>query len=66
LVVAYNLLVVGPNDGGFGCVPGSHKANLPFPEEWRDLDESRDGLVRAVTGPAGTAIRRQDSRKIWS
>jgi hypothetical protein len=56
LVVAYNLRDVGPRDGGFGCVPGSHKANVPFPEEWRELDEDRDGLVRAVTGPAGTAI----------
>jgi hypothetical protein len=56
LVVAYNLRDVGPNDGGFGCVPGSHKANVPFPEEWRELSEDRDGLVRAVTGPAGTAI----------
>ena len=26
-VVAYNLKDVGPNDGGFGCVPGSHKSN---------------------------------------
>jgi phytanoyl-CoA dioxygenase PhyH len=56
LVIAYNLRDVGPNDGGFGCVPGSHKANLPFPEDWRELEEDRDGLVRAVTGPAGTAI----------
>ena len=56
LVVAYNLRDVGPDDGGFGCVPGSHKANLPFPESWRELSEDRDGLVRAVTGPAGTAI----------
>jgi len=56
LVVAYNLRDVGPDDGGFGCVPGSHKANLPFPEEWRELSEDRDGLVKAVTGPAGTAI----------
>jgi hypothetical protein len=56
LVVAYNLRDVGPDDGGFGCVPGSHKANVPFPADWRELDEDRDGLVRAVTGPAGTAI----------
>ena len=57
LVVAYNLCDVNPGDGGFGCVPGSHKANLPFPETWKELevDEELD-LVRAVTGPAGTAI----------
>jgi hypothetical protein len=56
LVVAYNLRDVNPGDGGFGCVPGSHKANLPFPEEWRELDRDLDGLVRPVTGPAGTAV----------
>jgi hypothetical protein len=59
LVVAYNLRDVNPGDGGFGCVPGSHKANLPFPAEWRELDQELDvalDLVRAVTGPAGTAI----------
>jgi len=59
VVVAYNLRDVNPGDGGFGCVPGSHKANLPFPDDWRELsDEANErlGLVRAVTGPAGTAI----------
>ncbi|HZP81290.1 MAG TPA: hypothetical protein VFB21_06615 [Chthonomonadaceae bacterium] len=37
-VVAYNLKDVNPGDGGFGCVPGSHKSNLPFPSEWRELE----------------------------
>ncbi len=55
IVVAYNLRDVNPGDGGFGCVPGSHKSNLPFPSEWRDLKEFRP-FMRAVTGPAGTAI----------
>lgn len=56
LVVAYNLRDVNPGDGGFGCVPGSHKANLPFPDPWRELEQDLDGLVRPVTGPAGSAI----------
>ena len=30
-VVAYNLKDVNPGDGGFGCVPGSHKSNFRFP-----------------------------------
>jgi hypothetical protein len=55
LVVAYNLHDVNPGDGGFGCVPGSHKSNYAFPEEWRELSKAPD-CVRAVTGPAGTAI----------
>lgn len=54
-VVAYNLRDVHPGDGGFGCVPGSHKANLPFPAAWRDLSQPH-ACTRAVTGPAGTAI----------
>lgn len=54
-VVAYNLKDVNPGDGGFGCVPGSHKSNLPFPGEWRELATPQP-CVLPVTGPAGTAI----------
>jgi Phytanoyl-CoA dioxygenase (PhyH) len=54
-VVAYNLQDVHPGDGGFGCVPGSHKSNFPFPDHWRELDKL-EPFMRAVTGPAGTAI----------
>ncbi len=54
-VVAYNLKDVHPGDGGFACVPGSHKSNYRFPREWRDLDEPHP-CVQRVTGPAGTAI----------
>lgn len=54
-VVAYNLRDVGPGDGGFGCVPGSHKSNYRFPDEWKEL-EALQPFMRAVTGPAGTAI----------
>ena len=54
-VVAYNLKDVNPGDGGFGCVPGSHKSNYRFPGEWRDLEQSQP-FVAHVTGPAGTAI----------
>jgi hypothetical protein len=55
LVAAYNLHDVGPDDGGFAAVPGSHKSNLPFPDEWRELEE-RQPCVQPVTGKAGTAI----------
>ena len=54
-VVAYNLADVGPEDGGFACVPGSHKSNYPFPTEWRDLTD-RQPFVERITGPAGTAV----------
>ena len=54
-VVAYNLKDVNPGDGGFACVPGSHKSNYPFPEEWRNLDNTQS-IVEKVTGSAGSAI----------
>ncbi|MDE2728596.1 MAG: phytanoyl-CoA dioxygenase family protein [Gemmatimonadota bacterium] len=54
-VVAYNLKDVNPGDGGFGCVPGSHKANFRFPDEWRNLKTDQP-FIRAVTGKAGTAV----------
>jgi len=55
LVAAYNLHDVNPGDGGFAAVPGSHKANLPFPAEWKEL-EVQHPCVQPVTGAAGTAI----------
>ena len=55
-VVAYNLADVGPEDGGFGCVPGSHKSNYSLPGDWRNMDEGVESCVRRVTGAAGTAI----------
>ena len=57
VVVAYNLRDVGPTDGGFAAVPGSHKANYQFPADWVELDTTDPRpWLRRVTGPAGTAI----------
>ncbi len=53
--VAYNLTDVNHNEGGFGCIPGSHKSNLPLPNEWRDLEKPL-ACVQAIAGKAGTAI----------
>jgi hypothetical protein len=36
VVLQYQLADVHPGDGGFCCVPGSHKANLPLPPDIRD------------------------------
>jgi ectoine hydroxylase-related dioxygenase (phytanoyl-CoA dioxygenase family) len=55
VAVAFNLKDVGPDDGGFACVPGSHKSAFPFPGEWKQLAQLHP-CVRRVTGPAGTAI----------
>lgn len=54
-VVAYNLRDVGPGDGGFGCIPGSHKSNYPAPKDWLDL-ENPAPCATAVPGKAGSAI----------
>jgi hypothetical protein len=57
LVVAFNLQDVNPGDGGFAGVAGSHKANFPLPEEWKELEvDPPQPFVTPVTGPAGTAI----------
>ncbi|GAX40284.1 hypothetical protein NIES4075_12480 [Tolypothrix sp. NIES-4075] len=53
--VAYELNDVHPGNGGMGCVPGSHKSNLPFPQEWLDL-KIPNPCVQAVTVKAGSAI----------
>lgn len=53
--IAYNLGDTQPGQGGFGCVPGSHKSNLPLPEEWRNL-ERPPACVREVSASAGSAI----------
>lgn len=54
-VVAYNLADVNPNDGGFACVPGSHKSNFVFPDAWKNLEQPHP-CVQRVTAPAGSAI----------
>ena len=48
-VIAYNLKNVSPKDGGFGCVPGSHKSNYHFPEDWKEMD-TLSPIVEPVTG----------------
>ena len=47
-VAAYNLTDVGPEDDGFGCVPGSPRSNYPF------LDDPRPRHARYV-GPGRQA-----------
>lgn len=61
LVVALELLDVGPGDGGFGCCPGPHKSNIDFPTEWRNVHDDPDAVLpractRTVPAKAGTAI----------
>jgi hypothetical protein len=56
IAVAYYLKDVNPGDGGFACVPGSHKAHYPLPAQLRPLEDPLPSFVTPVPGPAGTAI----------
>lgn len=54
-VVSWQLADVGPGDGGFCCIPGSHKANFPLPREVAQLERDPH-LVRQVVAPAGSVL----------
>lgn len=56
LSVSFELYDTQPNDGGFACVRGSHKSNVPFPPHWRDLSKGVNPCVTRVTANAGDAI----------
>lgn len=55
LVVSYALTDVNPGDGGFCCIPGSHRANLPVPAELKTID-ARNPMLVHVPQKAGSAI----------
>jgi hypothetical protein len=52
-VVSYALTDIKSEDGGFCCIPGSHKAGYVCPPEFRDLSE---GPIVHVSQEAGDAI----------
>jgi ectoine hydroxylase-related dioxygenase (phytanoyl-CoA dioxygenase family) len=49
--VQYALTPIGPNDGGFCCIPGSHKSNFECPAELRDCAVEMPGLIQPVLAP---------------
>ena len=53
--IAVQLADVGPEDGGFACLPGSHKANYPCPDEIR-LYEAHQDRIAQIPAKAGDAI----------
>ena len=53
--IAVQLTDVGPRDGGFACLPGSHKANFPCPDDIR-LYEAHQNRVVQPPAKAGDAI----------
>ena len=56
-VVAFALQEITAADGGFACIPGSHKSDFPVPAEDRARLYAVDGpLVRNIAAPKGSAI----------
>ena len=70
IAVAFELNTVAPGDGGFACIPGSHKSNVEVPETCKPrppFEKTATGLpglaaseipdfVDRVTASAGDAI----------
>jgi hypothetical protein len=54
-VVSWALTDVPPGQGGFACIPGSHKANYPCPRPIRTF-ESNPGCVVQVPMRAGDVL----------
>ncbi|HZT43139.1 MAG TPA: phytanoyl-CoA dioxygenase family protein [Chthonomonadaceae bacterium] len=44
VVLQYQLADVNPGDGGFCCIPGSHKANYPCPREILEWEAEQDAV----------------------
>ena len=53
--LAVQLTDVAPGDGGFACLPGSHKANFPCPDDIRLYETHQDRMVQ-IPAKAGDAI----------
>ncbi len=56
MAVTFELHDTHPNGGGFGCIPGSHKANLALPRAWQDLSRGVHPAVYPVPARAGDLI----------
>ena len=54
-VVTWILTDCGPGDGGFMCIPGSHKSNYAVPEDVRHL-EADLWVVKQVEASAGSVL----------
>jgi ectoine hydroxylase-related dioxygenase (phytanoyl-CoA dioxygenase family) len=54
IVVSYALTDINPGMGGFACIPGSHKALYPVPEQWYSVEDNP--MVRQVPQKAGDVL----------
>ncbi len=53
--MAVQLTDVGPEDGGFACLPGSHRANFPCPDDIRLYHAYQDRII-SIPAKAGDAV----------
>jgi len=56
ILVSFELYDTYPNDGGFCCIPGTHKSNIKLPDIWQDLSKEVASYVKRVAVKAGDAI----------
>ena len=49
LGMTVQLTDVGPGDGGFAIMPGSHKANFPCPKSLKNMEQYTDYLLQPET-----------------
>jgi ectoine hydroxylase-related dioxygenase (phytanoyl-CoA dioxygenase family) len=54
-VVSFQLTDVHPGDGGFCCIPGSHKSNYRCPQDIKQYEVYPD-CIHQVAAPAGAAV----------
>jgi hypothetical protein len=56
LSVSFELYDTHANDGGFCCIPGTHKSNVSMPARWRDLSKGVADCVTRIPAVPGDAI----------
>ena len=55
VTVSYVFADAGPDDGGFACVPGSHKSRYPIPPDLRTMEDDM-GCVEKPSVKAGDVL----------
>ncbi len=55
MAVCYQLTDVNPGEGGYACIPGSHRANYPCPDDVRRL-EAHPEWFKHLPMKAGSAL----------
>ena len=56
VTATFELYDTHPNNGGFCCIPGSHKSNVALPDHWRMLNDEIPEFVKRIAAKPGDAI----------